>query len=209
MDSLAKALLLFSLVLYSLPVQSRLLQTAVTVMDAPISPRLKALLSTVCKKADEFNICIQTLKSIPKISKATNLKDVKNIALDVAIDQTRRMHDFFALSFGKETVPDYKVALATCVEAFKDAEGCFHIDGVKGLTALTKVFGARSEELKCEEGLVNHHFDIGRVKPKLNKWINYYGVAYNGVDAVESQGLHKAYYGMDAVDSPNTSAGLT
>lgn len=80
-----------------------------------------ALVVEVCKEIDDTNFCIQALQSDPRTIKATNLKDLAPISVDLAYTNATSSVSKIESLIKQTTDPNLKEILNSCLENFEDA----------------------------------------------------------------------------------------
>ncbi|KAJ9146101.1 hypothetical protein P3X46_028411 [Hevea brasiliensis] len=148
------------------------------------------LLSDVCQNSDDKKFCIHSLKSEPRMASVKNLKSLAEIALARARKVSTETSSFFnslQLSNGDHAK---KEAIKECAKYFQETVGMLNLGGLEGDTASLDVHYALDNDQYCESALADAKVHAETISSAIEKWKNFYSVAYAAVVAVENSQLH-------------------
>ncbi|XP_011023724.1 PREDICTED: pectinesterase inhibitor-like [Populus euphratica] len=142
------------------------------------------LVSKVCKYSQNYQSCVQTLKSDPQTLSAPNGKAIAEKALEIARKESVDASDFFTGLVG--TNPASKTVLEQCASNFKEAVQFLNLSGLEGGTASLDVHYALDEAESCESALSSGHVQIDSASARIQKWKTVYDAAQATVVFLEN-----------------------
>ncbi|KAF2291113.1 hypothetical protein GH714_020166 [Hevea brasiliensis] len=83
-----------------------------------------------------------------------------------------------------------KEAIKECAKYFQETVGMLNLGGLEGDTASLDVHYALDNDQYCESALADAKVHAETISSAIEKWKNFYSVAYAAVVAVENSQLH-------------------
>ncbi|KAJ9166829.1 hypothetical protein P3X46_021526 [Hevea brasiliensis] len=161
--------------------------------EAIVKPTTDSILSNICQRSNDINLCIQTLKSDSRKPSITDLVNTANIALENAIKESTATTSFFNSLQVSDGDQKKMEAIKDCARLFQETEGMLNLRGLDGDTASLDVHYALDNAVNCENLLTQPNVQIASIPLAIKKWKDSYSVAYAGVVAIENALLHFPY----------------